>query len=84
MSTPIPISGSNMVRLREVEEELDQQHGLLHQVEREMEHLGDTDAAIEYKRLHKLVEQASAQAQKLMTLVTEDRGNAFPKRRGRQ
>lgn len=83
MSTPIPISGVNMIRLREVEEELDQQHGLLGQVESEMDRLGDTDAAIEYKRLHKLVAQASMQAQKLMTLVTEDHGNAFPQRRSR-
>ena len=83
MSTPTPISEPNMIRLREVEAELDQQHGLLNLVESEMDRLGDTDAAIEFTRLLRLVAQASAQAQRLMDCVTEACGNEYPKRQAR-
>lgn len=76
----VPISGENMIRLRETEEELDQLHGLLHQASAEFERMGQVDAATEFERLHKLLEQTYQQAVRVLGNVTEAHNNQFPRR----
>ena len=76
----MPISGENMIRLREIEEELDQLHAAIHQASPEFEHMGQVDAATEFERLHNLLSQTYDQAARLLKFVTEIHRNQFPER----